>query len=130
MKICAARGCEEIALPGKPRCEKHQAEQDATRATQRAQAQASPEAQAARRLYADPKWKRAARRFLELNPLCVDCGELGAVVDATDVDHITPHKGDLKLFWDRNNWQALCHSCHSRKTAREVFHNHRGVVEN
>ncbi|WP_407496877.1 HNH endonuclease [Pseudooceanicola sp. MF1-13] len=38
------------------------------------------------------------------------------------MDHITPHKGDRKLFWDRSNWQALCHACHSRKTAREVWH--------
>jgi 5-methylcytosine-specific restriction enzyme A len=38
------------------------------------------------------------------------------------VDHITPHKGDRQMFWDRSNWQSLCHRCHSRKTAREVFH--------
>jgi hypothetical protein len=25
-------------------------------------------------------------------------------------------------IWDRTNWQRLCHRCHSRKTAREVFH--------
>ncbi|MCR8827199.1 HNH endonuclease [Photobacterium sp. TY 1-4] len=41
---------------------------------------------------------------------------------ATDVDHITPHKGDRRLFFDQSNWQSLCKSCHSRKTAREVFH--------
>ena len=34
----------------------------------------------------------------------------------TDVDHIKPHRGDLKLFWDRSNWQALCHRHHSMKT--------------
>jgi len=39
---------------------------------------------------------------------------------AVVVDHIIPHRGDLALFWDeKNNWQALCHRCHSRKTARE-----------
>ncbi|KAE8545359.1 hypothetical protein F6453_2331 [Marinobacter nauticus] len=25
----------------------------------------------------------------------------------------------MKLFWDDSNWQALCHSCHSEKTASE-----------
>lgn len=35
------------------------------------------------------------------------------------VDHITPHKGDRGLFWDRNNWQALCKTCHDTKTAAE-----------
>jgi len=38
---------------------------------------------------------------------------------ATVVDHITPHKGDNDLFWDRANWQSLCESCHNRKTAAE-----------
>ena len=43
----------------------------------------------------------------------------GRYTKATDVDHIVPHRGDRDLFWDRNNWQALCHSCHSKKTAAE-----------
>lgn len=72
--------------------------------------------------YADPRWQHARRAFLREHPLCCDCGELGAVVEATDVDHVVPHRGDPKLFWDRSNWQALCHECHSRKTAREVWH--------
>ncbi|WP_244116465.1 HNH endonuclease [Burkholderia gladioli] len=53
------------------------------------------------------------------NPLCVACREVNLIVPATDVDHIVPHRGDQKLFWNRSNWQALCHSCHARKTARE-----------
>jgi 5-methylcytosine-specific restriction protein A len=24
-----------------------------------------------------------------------------------------PHKGDRALFWDRDNWQPLCTSCHN-----------------
>lgn len=28
------------------------------------------------------------------------------------IDHITPHKGDQKLFWDRKNWQVLCPDHH------------------
>ncbi|MHA7870506.1 MAG: HNH endonuclease, partial [Salipiger thiooxidans] len=76
-KLCTAPGCEEIALPGRPRCAVHQAEQDGRRAAQKAAAQATPHAAAARALYADPRWKVAARRFLDRHPLCVDCGELG-----------------------------------------------------
>ena len=38
---------------------------------------------------------------------------------ATDVDHIIPHRGDKKLFWDSGNWQSLCHECHSRKSYSE-----------
>ncbi|MEC7815831.1 HNH endonuclease signature motif containing protein [Marinobacter alkaliphilus] len=62
------------------------------------------------------------------NPLCAECSRQGRITAATDVDHIIPHRGDLKLFWSRSNWQSLCHPCHSRKTAREDggFGNDRG----
>ncbi|WP_338100978.1 hypothetical protein [Roseovarius nubinhibens] len=39
-----------------------------------------------------------------------------------------PHRGDRAKFFDRTNWQALCKPCHSRKTAREVWHG--GLSEN
>lgn len=35
------------------------------------------------------------------------------------VDHIIPHRGDMKLFWQRSNWQAMSKSCHDAKTAKE-----------
>lgn len=41
------------------------------------------------------------------------------MVAATVVDHITPHKGDKALFWQRANWQPLCKRCHDIKTAIE-----------
>lgn len=65
------------------------------------------------------RWQRARSAFLTAHPLCAECQQRGRVTVATDVDHIRPHKGDPVLFWDRNNWQALCHACHSRKTASE-----------
>lgn len=61
-------------------------------------------------------WQKARKAYLEAHPLCVECLKHGRYVRATDVDHIIAHLGDQKLFWDRNNWQALCHSCHSKKT--------------
>lgn len=80
-------------------------------------------------LYATQRWQRASRKFLARNPLCADCGDLGAVEAASEVDHIRPHRGDPKLFWRRSNWQPLCKRCHSRKTAREVFHPTGGARE-
>jgi len=38
---------------------------------------------------------------------------------ATLTDHIVPHKGDMKLFWDTDNHQSGCDDCHNVKTARE-----------
>lgn len=65
------------------------------------------------------KWRAARLSFLADNPLCVECAKRNRIEGATDVDHVVPHKGDLILFWRRSNWQALCHECHSRKTASE-----------
>jgi len=33
----------------------------------------------------------------------------GIIKPATDVDHVIPHRGNRSLFWDEENWQALCH---------------------
>ncbi len=65
------------------------------------------------------KWLRAAKSFLRTNPLCNHCDARGVITPATEVDHITPHRGDMHLFWDTDNWQPLCKQCHSAKTARE-----------
>lgn len=56
----------------------------------------------------------ARAAFLALHPLCACCHAL-----ATVVDHITPHRGDDALFWNRLNWQPLCAPCHNRKKQRE-----------
>ena len=35
------------------------------------------------------------------------------------VDHVVPHRGDQRLFWDERNWAPACKPCHDAKTARE-----------
>ncbi len=65
------------------------------------------------------KWQRLRLDFLKKNPLCVYCQREGRVTEAKVVDHIIPHRGDQKLFWNQNNWQALCKSCHSGTKQRE-----------
>jgi 5-methylcytosine-specific restriction endonuclease McrA len=56
----------------------------------------------------DSKWDKARAEFLAEHPHCRVCGE-----PATVVDHIVPHRGDPKLFWDRKNWQSLCAHHHN-----------------
>ena len=56
---------------------------------------------------------------VESNPFCVKCYEEGHITMATVVDHIKPHRGDQKLFWDRSNWQPLCEHHHNVKTMTE-----------
>lgn len=62
------------------------------------------------------KWNKARVRFLRKHPLCEYCLKEKRYTKAIVVDHIIPHRGNQQLFWDENNWQALCKSCHDRKT--------------
>ena len=73
---------------------------------------------AARRGYGH-KWRVESKRYLQEHPLCVRCYSEGKVTQATVVDHITPHRGDNTLFWDKSNWQSLCKHCHDVKTKTE-----------
>ena len=65
------------------------------------------------------RWRKVRNAFLLANPLCVECLKTSKVTQASEVDHIKPHKGDYKLMWDKQNLQSLCTPCHSTKTATE-----------
>ena len=65
------------------------------------------------------QWKKIRAMFLKENPLCVECNRKGKLTPANVVDHIIPHKGDKDIFWDYNNYAALCKPCHDSKTAKE-----------
>lgn len=107
MKFCRKSGCKALVAGGY--CEAHS---DTERKFEQQRGSA------AERGY-DNAWKVARARFLRHHPLCKHCEDKGLVNAATVVDHIIPHKGDVKLFWDVGNWQPLCASCHSRKTVLE-----------
>ena len=80
----------------------------------------------------DYAWQAYSRRYLRQNPVCYcdsvrvwrDGGEgiaafasPGTVAPASHTDHVQPMSmGGLK--YDPANHQALCHSCHSKKTAK------------
>jgi 5-methylcytosine-specific restriction enzyme A len=48
----------------------------------------------------------------------VECEKTGRIEAANVVDHIIPHRGDMELFWDADNWQSLCRAHHDAKTRR------------
>lgn len=60
---------------------------------------------------------------------CKGCGRLEGDPSRLVADHIIPHRGDARLFWDEANLQTLCKSCHDRlKQAEEQASRHtRGV---
>lgn len=65
------------------------------------------------------KWQKARESYLRLHPICCYCEREGRVTAASIVDHINPHQGDERLFWDEGNWQPLCKPCHDTVKARE-----------
>lgn len=104
-KVCTAIGCPSLALPGRRFCQSHDIS-DRREARERRPPEVS--------LYT-AEWRRESKAFLADHPYCADgCGGRSEVVD-----HIRPHKGDVVLFWDRTNWQALTKRHHDSKTARE-----------
>lgn len=63
------------------------------------------------------QWAKYRLMYLKEHPLCVMCESQGIYTPAKVVDHIIPIDGDKDvLFWWQDNHQALCMSCHSRKT--------------
>jgi len=97
-RICAT--CRRAILSG-GRCgceikrdQERKARFDATRPTARERGYGS-------------KWEQARADFLAAHPTCNRCG-----APSTVVNHVIPHKGDMKLFWRRSNWEAVCKPCH------------------
>jgi len=74
-----------------------------------------------RNWYKRSAWLRIRRRRLASDPLCAICFADGTVNGADTVDHMKPHRGDADLFFEFENTQSLCHSCHSSwKQSQEV----------
>jgi len=74
-------------------------------------------------MYQTPEWAQLRGGQLLREPFCRECARRGLRVRAIDVDHIQDHKGDWQIFTDPANLESLCHSCHSRKTAAELWEN-------
>jgi 5-methylcytosine-specific restriction protein A len=108
---CVTVGCPNVATY-RGRCP--------TCATRRNRAR---EAEPLRDLYASPQWRRLRAQVLrEADYICQcdDCQRAGLVLPANTVDHVRPHRGNSRVFWDRANLRAMSAECHSRKTAGEV----------
>ena len=65
-----------------------------------------------RHLYNMKAWHRLRTAQLRDEPLCRLCSARGDVTAASIADHKIPHKGDEALFFDRENLQSLCKTCH------------------
>lgn len=93
------------------------------------------------------QWEKARASFLAEPDyqFCVKCRERGVLNPGTMhldgsietnprriglvVNHKTPHRGDQRLFWDRANWEPLCHDDHDIVAQREEHGRQTGAVD-
>lgn len=110
MTICRHPGCgKAIARPGY--CDNHQNDARQWDNNKRAAAR-----QQKRTLSTNSTiWRRLRDQVLREQPLCAECHRNRRITEASVIDHVNGDATDNR----RENLQALCASCHSRKTARE-----------
>ena len=103
---CSVKDCPNLAQPGERFCEYHK------KIWNRKYNRIKKREGINRAYWSSARWRKIRKKFLQEHPYCCKCG-----AKATEVDHIIPiSKGGTD---DKNNLQALCKSCHSRKTAKE-----------
>ena len=117
--LCRKPGCvRSISSPGF--CEKHLNTSDGWSHTNRASSSA--------RGY-DWKWRKTRDSIMERDSgLCQHCLEQGLLIPAAEVDHIVSRANGGND--DSTNLQAICRSCHSKKTNREKSSSSRGGYPN
>lgn len=103
LRPCKYPGCPELVASGY--CAAHERPRAYDRDPKR------------QRLYSS-SWKKRRLNHLAKHPWCEECLDKCIYTEATDVHHVVPHRGDIKIFWS-SPLQSLCHACHSRITATE-----------
>lgn len=82
------------------------------------------------------EWVKIRKQVLERDGhLCQPCLKQNRPTVAREVDHITSKAKAAKLGWTQEqvdnmqNLQAICHSCHLRKTTEETGRTYRPKVQ-
>lgn len=100
LRYCLEPSCSERVETG--RCQAHARAQDRARGT------------STERLY-DSRWRSYSLRFRGRHPFCWYCLAQDRTTVAACVDHIDPHRGDRRRFWDTSNHAAACLACNTTK---------------
>ena len=109
MKPCRYPGCPKLTEG--TYCQEHKKLMDA-------QYDAMLRDRGVAEFYHSREWKHLRENYLIEHPFCVECWGKGKLTKATVVDHIIPiRQGGSAL--DEKNLQALCSSCHGRKSISE-----------
>jgi len=79
------------------------------------------DAQLWRRWYKTARWQKLRMAVLVRDLFTCQwpgCGRIEADTSQLVADHVVPHRGDERLFWDDGNLQCLCKPCHDSAKAR------------
>lgn len=109
VKLCISPGCKAYAINGKCYCEKHYVEKKPFQSAVRSNN------------YNSAEWRQLKAEIRKEQTTCANCGrtaiESGYPLEA---HHIIPPRGNLALFYDKNNIVMLCKECHSQITNEEI----------
>lgn len=72
-----------------------------------------------RYLYKSARWKVMRIKKRQANPLCERHLARGQIVRMTQVHHKIPHRGNRDLFFDEDNLESLCDSCHNSEAQQQ-----------
>lgn len=78
--------------------------------------------------YQSQRWRRTSQRHRQTHRFCVECEKVGRAEYAMVTDHIIP-VSQGGSFYDPENHQGLCHSCHNRKSGGEAHYNKNNIEE-
>lgn len=67
------------------------------------------------KLYKTSRWLKLRKMKLAANPLCERCLRAGAFVPASIVHHKIEAKDDISKFYDFDNLESICQSCHNKE---------------
>ena len=76
--------------------------------------------QAWRAWYKTSRWQKLRWSVLVRDLFtCQMCERVETDTSQLVGDHKRPHRGDERLFWDKNNIQCVCKRCHDSEKQRE-----------
>jgi 5-methylcytosine-specific restriction enzyme A len=78
--------------------------------------------------YGTARWRKRARMQLREHPLCCRCLVDGNIVPGYAADHVEPHRGDSKLFWE-GALQTLCKQHHNVIKQREELRGYSSDID-
>lgn len=117
-RLCRFCGCNKYRMEGHNFCKDHlwyEEQKKEERERKRKESQDFSKFERSNPFYNTWRWKTMRKTFIGSHPYCEICGGMSEVVD-----HIIPPRGDEEMFFNTDNLQALCKSCHDAKTRYEI----------